>query len=74
MYTYTHPQIGSGALALSFRDQLNMGLGGLSAAGLVGFCATADPTLGALCLTTGVLSSGVLGLHMTQVCNPPTLY
>ncbi|KAJ1414815.1 NAD(P) transhydrogenase beta subunit-domain-containing protein, partial [Ochromonadaceae sp. CCMP2298] len=59
-------KIGSGALALSFRDQLNMGLGGLSAAGLVGFCATADPTLGALCLTTGVLSSGVLGLHMTQ--------
>ena len=30
------------------------------------FCITADPTLATLALTTGVLSSGALGLHMTS--------
>ena len=30
------------------------------------FCITADPTIAALALTTGVLSSGALGLHMTS--------
>ena len=30
------------------------------------FCVTSDPTLASLALTTGVLSSGALGLHMTS--------
>ena len=30
------------------------------------FCVTSDPTLATLALTTGVLSSGALGLHMTS--------
>lgn len=56
----------SAPLALPIRDQLNMGLGAASVAGLVGFCATGDPTLAALSLTTGVLTSGALGYHMTM--------
>jgi NAD(P) transhydrogenase len=55
----------SNALQLPMRDQINMGLGAASVAGLAGFCITGDPTLGAICLGTGVLSSGALGLHMT---------
>jgi H+-translocating NAD(P) transhydrogenase len=58
-------KLSSNALALPFRDPLNMGLGALSAAGLLGFCVTADPTMAAVCLTGGALSSGLLGLHMT---------
>lgn len=54
------------ALALPGRDAINVGLAGASAAGLIGFCATGDPTVAALCLGTGVASSGVLGLHMTS--------
>lgn len=42
-----------------------MGLGATSVAGLAGFCLTGDPTLAALSLTAGVVSSGALGLHMT---------
>lgn len=34
-------------------------------AGLAGFCVTGDPTLAALSLGAGVVSSGALGLHMT---------
>ena len=30
------------------------------------FCMTGDPTMAAAALTTGVLSSGALGLHMTH--------
>ena len=30
------------------------------------FCVSSDPTLSSLALTTGVLSSGCLGLHMTS--------
>jgi len=56
----------SDALQLPIRDQLNMGLAGASVLGLTGFTLTSDPTLGALCLGTGVLSSGALGFHMTQ--------
>jgi H+-translocating NAD(P) transhydrogenase len=58
-------KLSSNALALPFRDPLNIGLGALSAAGLAGFCMTADPTMAAVCLTGGALSSGLLGLHMT---------
>ena len=43
------------------RDQINMGLSGISVAGLVGFLTISDPTLSAAALTMGVLSSGTLG-------------
>ncbi len=56
----------SGALQLPGRDFINMGLAASSVAGMVGFCTTGDPTLAALSLGTGVASSGLLGLHMTQ--------
>ena len=58
-------RMSSTALALQMRDHINMGLGGISAAGLLGFVATSDPTIGAACLGAGVLSSSALGLHMT---------
>lgn len=56
----------SSALKLPARDTINLGLAGTSAAGLVGFCATGDPTFAAISLGTGILSSGALGLHMTH--------
>lgn len=59
-------KLDSAALMLPGRDQINMGLGAASLAGMVGFCATGDPTIGSLCLATGVVSSGALGFHMTQ--------
>ena len=55
----------SAPLALKMRDNINVGLAGLSGLSMLGFCATSDPTLAALSLATGVLSSGALGLHMT---------
>lgn len=58
-------RLSSNAMQLEMRDQINMGLGAVSAAGLVGFVATSDPTLGAICLGAGSLSSAALGLHMT---------
>ena len=58
-------KLSSAALTLPGRDHINIGLGAASAAGLLTFCATSDPTLATLALTTGVLSSGALGLHMT---------
>lgn len=58
--------LSSTALSLQYRDQINMGLSGISAAGLVGFLTLQDPTLSSLALTMGVLSSGTLGLHMTH--------
>lgn len=58
--------LSSTALALPSRDHINMALAATSVAGLAGFCATSDPTLGAIALTAGVLSSGTLGFHMTQ--------
>lgn len=58
-------KIGSGAMTLPNRDMINIGLGGTSLAGLGAFCMSHDPTVGALALGTGVVSSGLLGLHMT---------
>eukprot|EP01036_Dinobryon_divergens_P022104 gene22104-30339_t len=55
----------SAALKLPGRDAINVGLGLTSVAGLAGFCVTGDPTLAALSLGAGVVSSGALGLHMT---------
>eukprot|EP00597_Dinobryon_sp_UTEXLB2267_P000363 CAMPEP_0170073608 /NCGR_PEP_ID=MMETSP0019_2-20121128/10997_1 /TAXON_ID=98059 /ORGANISM="Dinobryon sp., Strain UTEXLB2267" /LENGTH=970 /DNA_ID=CAMNT_0010283251 /DNA_START=268 /DNA_END=3180 /DNA_ORIENTATION=- len=57
--------LNSAALQLPGRDLINVGLGATSAAGLLGFCVTGDPTLAALSLGAGVASSGLLGLHMT---------
>lgn len=58
--------IDSAALMLPARDYINVGLAGVSAAGLAGFCITGDPTLASLSLGAGVVSSGILGLHMTH--------
>eukprot|EP01033_Poteriospumella_lacustris_P005974 gene5976-4294_t len=58
--------ISSAPLQLPGRDQINMALGASSIAGLAGFCITGDPTMAALSLGTGVVSSGLLGLHMTH--------
>jgi NAD(P) transhydrogenase len=52
-------------LALENRDQINIGMGAASAAGLLGYMATSDPTLGAACLGVGTVASAGLGLHMT---------
>ena len=53
-------------MQLPGRDFLNIGLAGLSATSLMGFVATADPTIAANCLGLGVLSSSALGFHMTS--------
>lgn len=58
-------KMSSNALQLPIRDQLNMALGATSLIGLGTFCVTGDPTLAAVALGAGVLSSGALGLHMT---------
>jgi len=58
--------LSSSALALQYRDQINVGLSGISTLGLLGFLTCNDPTLSALALTMGVVSSGTLGLHMTH--------
>lgn len=58
-------KLSSDALMLPGRDMINLGLGGVSAASLLGFCATADPTTASLCLAAGTVSSGILGFHMT---------
>ena len=55
----------SAPLQLPMRDNINIGLGAASVAGLLGFCVSSDPTIAALCLSTGVISSGALGFHMT---------
>ena len=58
--------LSSGALQLKMRDQINMGLGAVSALSMLGFCATSSPILAGTCLSAGVLSSGALGWHMTS--------
>lgn len=60
--------LSSDALQLPMRDQINIGLGAASALGMIGFMATAgsSPAIAAACLTTGVVSSGALGFHMTS--------
>src|SRR4051794_31681408 len=45
---------------------INMSLAATSVASMVGFCVTSDPALAAFALGTGVVSSGALGLHMTN--------
>lgn len=58
--------ISSAPLQLKLRDPINMALAATSVAGLGGFCVTGDPTVASLALGAGVVSSGALGLHMTQ--------
>lgn len=55
----------SNALQLSQRDNINMALGGVSAASMVAFVGSTSPAITSAALGAGVLSSGVLGLHMT---------
>jgi len=54
----------SASLMLPGRDFINLGLGAASVAGLAGFCM-ADGGMATAALTTGVVSSGALGFHMT---------
>eukprot|EP01035_Chromulina_nebulosa_P017810 gene17810-23420_t len=58
--------LSSNALTLPGRDTINIGLASASVLSLIGFVTTGDPTLAAVCLGTGVVSSGALGLHMTS--------
>jgi NAD(P) transhydrogenase len=58
-------KLSSDALALPGRDAINIALGSVSAASMIGFCTTASPTTSALCLAAGTVSSGILGFHMT---------
>merc|ERR1711871_1155156 len=58
-------KLDSAALALTGRDQINMGLGGVSLASMGAYVLTGDPTVAALALGTGIAASGALGLHMT---------
>jgi len=60
--------INSNALQLAYRDTLNVGLAGASAAGLLGFMVSSDPTVSAVCLATGVASSGALGNDHYSSC------
>ena len=63
---YIIGSLSSAALALPGRDAINIGLAGVSLASLATFCITGDPTVAALALASGVVSSGALGLHMTS--------
>merc|ERR1711871_82656 len=58
-------KLDSAALALTGRDQINMGLGGVSLASMGAYVLSSSPMIAGTCLATGVLSSGALGLHMT---------
>lgn len=55
----------SNALALSQRDNINMALGGVSAASMLAFVGSSSPAITSAALGAGVISSGALGLHMT---------
>jgi NAD(P) transhydrogenase len=55
----------SNALQLPARDQINMGLGAVSAASMLAFVGSSNPAITTAALGAGVLSSGALGLHMT---------
>jgi len=55
----------SAPLQLPGRDMANAGMAAASVAGLLGFMATGDATIASVCLGTGVVSSSLLGLHMT---------
>lgn len=59
-------KMSSAAMNLPGRDYINMGLGAASVAGLGAFCIASSPAIAAAALTTGVVSSGALGLHMTN--------
>ena len=56
--------INSNALQLAYRDTLNIGLAGASGVGMLGFMVSSDPTISAVCLTTGVATSGALGNYV----------
>ena len=52
-------------LQLAGRDYINMGLGGSTTLALLTFMGTSSPNVAGAALGYGVLSSGLLGLHMT---------
>ena len=52
-------------LQLNGRDYINMGLGSTTALAMLGFMGTSSPTMAGTMLGYGVLSSGLLGWHMT---------
>ncbi len=58
--------IDSAPMQLPGRDAINIGLAAASVAGMAGFVGSSDPTIASLALGTGVVSSGELGLHMTN--------
>lgn len=58
--------LNSAPLQLPGRDMINIGLASTSLAGLAGFVGSSDPMIASLALGTGVVSSGVLGFHMTS--------
>ena len=53
----------SNALQLQQRDNINMALGGVSAASMLAFVGSSSPAVTTAALGAGVVSSGVLGLH-----------
>ncbi len=59
-------KLSSAAMNLPGRDMINVSLAASSVLGMGTFMVTGDPTLAAAALGTGVVSSGVLGLHMTN--------
>ena len=72
--TFTGSVVAAGKLAeyfdtaplqLNGRDYINMGLGSTTALAMLGFMGTSSPTTAGTMLGYGVLSSGLLGWHMT---------
>ena len=72
--TFTGSVVAAGKLAeyfdtaplqLNGRDYINMGLGSTTALAMLGFMGTSSPTMAGTMLGYGVLSSGLLGWHMT---------
>lgn len=55
----------SSPLKLPGRDAINVTMAAGSAASLIGFMTTKDPSVAAACLGSGTLLSGLLGFHMT---------
>mmetsp|Transcript_23132 Transcript_23132/g.32666 ORF Transcript_23132/g.32666 Transcript_23132/m.32666 type:complete len:1037 (-) Transcript_23132:103-3213(-) len=58
-------KLSSNPLALPGRDLMNLGMGAASLIAMVKFMGTNDASTANACLATGVISSGLLGFHMT---------
>lgn len=64
-YAKLAEKMSSSPLSLPGRDMYNVALGVASVGGMVKFMSTSDPGTASACLATGVISSGLLGFHMT---------